>query len=61
MFEINYSHYFIWLSRLTRQATQGSVINDVLIRKGTEVVVPVIALHYLPEYWTHPLKYDPDR
>ncbi|XP_046422449.1 uncharacterized protein LOC124180747 [Neodiprion fabricii] len=33
----------------------------LLIKKGTPVYIPLVGLHYDPEYYSDPVKYDPER
>jgi len=35
--------------------------DSFVVPKGTRVLVPIIALHLDPNYWTDPLTFDPDR
>jgi len=34
---------------------------DFVIPTGTRVCIPIIGLHYDPQYWPNPLKFDPER
>ncbi|CAK1546271.1 unnamed protein product [Leptosia nina] len=48
-----------WLDRI---ASQDYAIDDKLtIKKGTPVYVNAIGMHYDPEYFPDPLKFDPER
>ncbi|CAH1399264.1 unnamed protein product [Nezara viridula] len=46
---------------LTRSCTKDTVIEDVKISKGTKVFISSLALHYDPEYYPEPEKFDPER
>ncbi|KAE8748379.1 Cytochrome P450 CYP6 [Frankliniella occidentalis] len=48
---------------LTRQAMvkRQLPLSDVVLEKGTRLMIPVRALHYDPQYWDEPLRYDPQR
>jgi len=35
--------------------------SDFVIPKGTKVVIPIIGLHYDPQYWPNPEVFDPER
>lgn len=51
------------LAVITREAgtTRRVPLTDVEVSKGTRVVVPIRALHYDPQYWPDPERYDPER
>jgi cytochrome P450 family 6 len=34
---------------------------DVIVEKGTQVVIPVMALHHDPKYYPDPDRFDPER
>lgn len=35
--------------------------SELIIQKGTPVYIPMLGLHYDPEYFPNPDKYDPER
>ena len=47
--------------RLNREAVDDVEICGVTIKKGMDITVSPLALHYLPEYWPKPEKFDPER
>lgn len=47
--------------RLNRLALEDVEINGLQIKKGMDCTMSVLALHYMPEYWENPNKYDPER
>lgn len=49
------------VTRLNRQALVDVEICGIPIKKGMDCTVSPLALHYLPEYWPEPHKYDPER
>lgn len=34
---------------------------DIVIEKGLDVIIPIHAIHFDPEYYPNPHKFDPDR
>jgi len=46
---------------LARSCAEDVQIGDVLVPKGSTVVVNIYNLHRNPEYWPEPLKFDPER
>lgn len=50
-------------SFLSRRTTNDYPINgtDVILEGGRTVLIPVHAIHYDPEYYPNPQKFDPDR
>ncbi|VVC43814.1 Hypothetical protein CINCED_3A007845 [Cinara cedri] len=51
------------VAQLERVCTQDYMIPDsnLILQKGTAVQIPVIGLHYDPEYYPDPYKFDPNR
>lgn len=49
------------VTRLNREATEDVNICGVQIKKGMDCTVAPLALHFMPEYWSEPFKYNPDR
>lgn len=47
--------------RFNRECREDIKIKNVFIPKGTDVSVPVYALHRNPKYWPDPETFDPDR
>ncbi|XP_077285428.1 putative cytochrome P450 6a14 [Arctopsyche grandis] len=45
----------------TCTATNKLPDTDLVVEKGTNIAIPVIALHYDPKYFPDPEKYDPER
>ncbi|KAK7863032.1 hypothetical protein R5R35_010775 [Gryllus longicercus] len=39
----------------------GARSGPTLVRKGTPISIPITGLHYDPEFWTDPEKFDPER
>lgn len=46
---------------MARLALENDNIGGIPVKKGTNVVIPVLALHYDPQIWTNPFEYNPDR
>lgn len=48
---------------LIRKCTKAYQLpdRDVVIQPGMPVIIPVYALHYDPQYYPNPQKFDPDR
>ena len=51
----------ISICRLERKCKEDTVVEGYKFRKGMSAVIPVYALHYDPETWPNPEKFDPDR
>ena len=49
------------LSSTNRKALDDVEIHGVRIQKDWMVTIPILALHYMPEYWDEPMKYNPER
>lgn len=51
------------IAQLERVCTKDYTLpeSDLLLKKGTSIQVPVIGLHYDPEYYPEPYKFDPNR
>lgn len=47
----------------TRQAVEDYKIPDSkhVVKKGTQVMIPIISIHYDERYWKNPQDFDPDR
>ena len=45
----------------TRQCAEDYDLNGIHIPAGTEVVIPIYALHHDPDAWQDPEKFDPER
>ncbi|XP_028644433.1 cytochrome P450 3A11-like isoform X2 [Grammomys surdaster] len=48
-------------ARLGRACKKDVEINDILIPKGSAVIVPCYALHHDPEHWSEPEEFHPER
>ncbi|XP_048506607.1 cytochrome P450 4C1-like isoform X2 [Athalia rosae] len=46
---------------LVRAVTDDLNIGEHTLPKGSSVVIGILKAHRNPEYWPHPLKFDPDR
>ena len=42
-------------------ANEEAVIQGIVIPKGTIVNISICSMHYDPEYWPDPDRFDPDR
>lgn len=51
------------VAQLERVCTQNYTLpdSDLVLQKGTSVQIPVIGIHYDPEYYPDPYKFDPNR
>ena len=47
--------------RAARKTARDIDINGQVFPKGCAVVIPVMAIHYLPEHWPEPTSFNPDR
>lgn len=47
--------------RINRATKEDITINGIFIPKGTDVSIPISALHRDPKYWPDPEKFDPER
>ena len=36
-------------------------VGDVTIPEGADVIIPMVLIHHMPEYWPKPSKFDPER
>uniref|UniRef100_A0A914WXD4 Uncharacterized protein n=1 Tax=Plectus sambesii TaxID=2011161 RepID=A0A914WXD4_9BILA len=52
---------FVPVSRIDRSCTKDTTVNGVTIPKGCIVSVPVWVIHYDPEFYPDPQKFDPER
>lgn len=48
-------------SRVNREAKKDICLGDWTIPSKTEIVIPIYAIHHLPEYWPDPEVFDPER
>ncbi|XP_044261525.1 probable cytochrome P450 6a23 [Tribolium madens] len=48
---------------ITRQCVKDYKIpdQDIIIENGTRVIIPILGIHYDPEYYPNPDKFDPER
>uniref|UniRef100_A0A914WYQ7 Uncharacterized protein n=1 Tax=Plectus sambesii TaxID=2011161 RepID=A0A914WYQ7_9BILA len=52
---------FVPVSRIDRSCTKDTTVNGMTIPKGCIVSVPVWVIHYDPELYPDPQKFDPER
>ena len=45
----------------TRECDEDYDLNGIHITKGTEIQIPIYALHHDPDAWDNPEKFDPER
>lgn len=47
----------------TRKAKNDYAVpeTNIVIDKGTRLIIPTYGIHYNPEYYPNPMKFDPDR
>lgn len=46
---------------ISRTPNEDVEINGLKLKKGWSINIPVLALHYMTEYWEEPMKYMPER
>lgn len=48
---------------LSRETKNDYIVpgTDITIESGTTIIIPVHAIHYDPEYYPDPERFDPDR
>ncbi|XP_070209346.1 cytochrome P450 3A18-like [Littorina saxatilis] len=46
---------------IDREIDEDVELGEFKLKKGWRMVVPCYSIHRDPEYWTDPLKYDPER
>ncbi|CAD7090292.1 unnamed protein product [Hermetia illucens] len=44
-----------------RKLTEDTIIDGVNVPKGTNIIIPIFAIHNNPEHFPNPQKFDPDR
>ena len=44
-----------------RSCTEDCVVNGVHIRKGVSIRFPILKIHYDPNTWEEPSKFNPER
>ena len=49
------------VSFVNRECDEAYNLNGIHITKGTEVQIPIYALHHDPDAWENPEKFDPER
>ena len=48
-------------SQVNRECSEDYDLNGIHIPSGTEIVIPIYALHHDPDAWRDPEKFDPER
>ena len=48
---------------LTRECTQTTKLrdSDLVVEKGLQIMLPILAIHRDPKYYPNPDKFDPER
>ena len=46
---------------ITRYCNKTTTIGEVTVPKGAQVTIPIWSIHYDPQYWPQPDKFDPNR
>ena len=44
-----------------RHCSKTITVGGVTIPEGADVMIVINALHYMPQYWPDPYKFDPER
>ena len=47
--------------RTQRRCSKTVTVGDVTIPEGVDVIIPMVLIHHMPEYWPKPSKFDPER
>ena len=53
--------YYSAAVKVNRVCSKDTVINGIMIPKGTIITIPLQMIHKDPEYWPEPEKFDPER
>lgn len=48
-------------NRAARKTARNIEINGKIFPKGCAIVLPIMAIHYLPEHWPEPSLFRPER
>ncbi len=46
---------------VSREAKEDDYFGDFKVKKGSSVIIPIIAMHRNPKYWEHPNSFIPER